>query len=883
MRKFDPADYETQVVRPLRGLAQLPDDLLTRYVIDLGMSDAQLAERIRQVRGYWAKKARFDTNVGMVCKAFIRAHNELEAAHGDQLSTIRWWQQWQARRSAARRPEIGQLAATLRAAFGEIAMITPDQLGAEAAAYPGLTGAEITEATRAAGLTVLGSDQLPPLPRRSGLSPGSYAALRQRLSDAGLRSVPALLLGDLRSFRIIDRFSATPPQPGGLSAESIVAARERLSRAPDTPANRAAKEAIGLLDTAVARGADLRTLTLFHLLEPVRAGRAQPSGLLRQLVGAGLDRGEAGRIVLSLLADNSITTVDPLDTVQQLLAEGKLSAAQKAGAALTGEGATVARKLVREQTERVLQLRTMASQDLAAGREEHAALRLREAVGLASDQSELAAELARLPLPPVLEVLAQAEGSGVRLGWRIPPSHGSSTQYRVVRRLGRAPAGPADGRVLATTSALALDDPAPPVDRPVCYAVFASHGAGVWSRPAVAEIRVVPPVSDVQATGERDAITVRWQAHPDVLAVRAWRRIGFAGPAPGQPLPVANNSTRDTEVTDGVEYVYSIVAVYRSADRDHEITAPVVLVRAATRPDLAAVTDLRVESAGTGAESRVQAAWQQPVGAEVVLRRGGTVPPWPVGERVSTADIAAYGWELPGAPVPRDGWMTLTAAVPPGPSVYVPFTIDRHGGIRGREVVFGLAQPVRLLRAERFGSELLLTWVWPEEITIAEVGWPDGGRRITHRQYRDEGGCRVPLGSQAADVQVRTVLRVGAERFRSVPVTIRISRERPRLSYTLERRGSRFTGGMRCIVCFDSSQWVRCTVLVVAAEGHNMPPSASAGRLLLSSDEIISPDAQRMLEIPLPRLRRPYWVRCFIADEDDVLLVDPPLSQLKVY
>lgn len=704
MTRFDPAEYETHVVRPLRGLAQLPDDLIARYAIDLGMHDAQVADRIRQVRAYWAKKARFDTNAGMVCKAFIRAHTKLEAEHGDQLNTVRWWQQWHEQRS----PEIDQLV----------------------------------------------------------------------------------------------------PTPGAPS--------------DDTPE-----------------------------------------------------------------VDGPSAVVDPVDAVKQLLVDGKLMAAQKASAAFNGEDAVTAAEFVREQTERVAQLRTAANADLAAGREERAALQLRQAVELASDLPELAAELARLPLAPVLGLTAQPEGSGVRLGWRASPSHGESTQYRVVRRTGRPPASPTDGQIIANTSTLALDDPAPPVGCAVFYAVFAGPGVEVWSRPAVEEISVVPPVSHLQATGERDAIILEWQAHPEVVAVRVWRKIGFAAQEHGKPLEVANSSIRDTEVEDGVEYVYSVVAVYRCADRDDEITAAPALVRAATRPDLAAVTELRVHSVGTATDLRVQVAWRQPIGAEVVLRRDVRAPSWPVGERVSTSEIASYGRELSGAPILQDGWMTLTATVPAGPSVYVPFTIDRYGGIRGREAAFGLAQPVRQLRGERFGSTVLLSWGWPDEVTVAEVGWPGGSRRITRQQYDDEGGCHIPLSSQAAGIEVLTVVRATNQEARSTPATIQISGEQPRLSYTLQRRGSRLTGGVRCVVVrLASSQYVQCTVLVVVAEGHNMPLTAAEGRVLDERYESIVPGVEQVWEVRLPRLRRPYWVRCFVADDDKVQdkvqLVDPPLSQLKV-
>jgi len=186
MTPFDQASYEERVVRPLRGLAQLPDDLLSRYAIDLGMDDAQVRERVRQVRAYWAKKARFTTTVGMVCKAFIRAHDDLEAVPGGQLTTIRWWREWARQRAATRRPEIDQLAATLRTALGDIGMIAARQLGAEAAAYPNLGGSEIDEAVRSAGLTSQRTRDGPSAPIRCGAPAGTSNSSGMEKTTSGV-------------------------------------------------------------------------------------------------------------------------------------------------------------------------------------------------------------------------------------------------------------------------------------------------------------------------------------------------------------------------------------------------------------------------------------------------------------------------------------------------------------------------------------------------------------------------------------------------------------------------------------------------------------------------------------------------------------------------
>lgn len=55
---FDPRAYEAQVLKPLRKrLPHLPDELLTRYAVDLTMDSAALRGRIDSVVRLWNKAA----------------------------------------------------------------------------------------------------------------------------------------------------------------------------------------------------------------------------------------------------------------------------------------------------------------------------------------------------------------------------------------------------------------------------------------------------------------------------------------------------------------------------------------------------------------------------------------------------------------------------------------------------------------------------------------------------------------------------------------------------------------------------------------------------------------------------------------------------------
>jgi hypothetical protein len=45
---------------------------------------------------------------------------------------------------------------------------------------------------------------------------------------------------------------------------------------------------------------------------------------------------------------------------------------------------------------------------------------------------------------------------------------------------------------------------------------------------------------------------------------------------------------------------------------------------------------------------------------------------------------------------------------------------------------------------------------------------------------------------------------------------------------------------------------------------------------------VIDPATPVVLEAPVPRLPKPYWLRCFLAEPAPAQLLDPPLRQLKV-
>jgi hypothetical protein len=918
---FDPRSYEDQVLKPLRRrLPHLPDDLLTRYAIDLTMDSTALSERIASVVRLWNKTAMQAGPTGLVCQQLLREHDELERNGVAGLRNPQWWQTWARARHQQLDSDIAELAILLRTSLGELGVITHNQLRAAAAAHPALGDTEIEAASKAAGLRIVEPVKLP---TEAGMS-GRFESLTTKLLAAGIDSIPRLLFPDLSSFGLLGGFTLTPADGDAALSQRLAEKRAaHLDTMPDNPRTRAQREAVGILVNAAKGGTDLTALALFHLLGDVRekhAHGAQPRTLFALLTRRGLHSDDAGRVVVSVLAESASRSLkfgsqkfgsqkfgpansgpEPLAAVIDLLSGGKLLAAHQLTATLAGPVGEKAREAVRGQREQVDNLRRDAAENLRTGRDEQARRQLREALRLARDLPELATELAAVPAAPVATVTANPDGVGVHLTWRPAPDHDDATTYRVIRRENRPPAGVDDGHeILAgsghSTTSYSINDKAPPVGRPVHYAVFAravssqagSPRAGPWSLPACAAVQVVPPVTDVVIEGGRDLITGRWRIHPGVAVVEVRRtavgelQADISGER-GEPVTVQRNrGFCDETAVEGVAYFYTLTACYPHPDGTGVLRSAPVVVRGAIRPEGRPVAALTA-TATLGTDLAVRLSWSQRPGSETVIRRSSRPCPWEYGQVVALAELAGYGDELDGTFTAKGESMTLLALLPPGRSYCVPFTLDIDGAIRGQDAIVDLADPVHRLRAQRFGDDIRITWCWPEAVSAAQVQWAGGSRRITVAQYRDEGGCQLRGVPMVSRVEVGAVLLSDSGECRSATTSVLVEERTPQLTYQLRRRGTRLTGGVRCVVTLSSAQPVPgVTIIIVAAPGHAMPSSPEAGVELLRQRVAIDPATPVVLEAPVPRLPKPYWLRCFLAEGAPVALLDPPLRQLKV-
>jgi hypothetical protein len=899
---FDAKEYEERVLKPLRRRSGgLPDDLLLLYDMDPAMSGAQIEERLRKVRSVWTQRSGGVTATAKICQLLLSADAERKQKIGASMTDPAWWSRQAASRDQAAAAAMAGLTADLKAAYGSFGLVTTEQ-AQTIGRHAGLSPAQVTVAVGNAGLREVPAVVVP---SPSLLSRGNLRTLREKLAVCGAPTVVHLLHPDLAgSFRLATGF-AVPGKPGARLDDALLREQTKAAEAAaDSPAVRARKEVLGLLRTLLSeKGAQPATVALAVIVDELREQRAAglpPASLASTGQRRGLAKDDAAVLVASLLSAEAGGPARPgADHVRDLLAEGKLREARALLIALPTdiEGRDDVSKQLAEAESRVQRLIADARAAIAGGREDEAERLLADAAALSTDDETIVALWGALPPVPPRDLALRVHGSTVELGWRAASTVRPGVRYRVRRAPQRVPVHQDDGDLVDETESTNATDTTPPSARSLRYAVFATVDGTVWSRASAGpEIIVVPPVSGVVVHARAQEIELEWDTQPGAT-VRVRRSGGVSGgaAAPGRRITTASGGCVDRDVETGSTYRYAIVARYPRADGAGTLDSEPVEVEATAQAEPLPVVDLAVGLLADGTGTRVELTWSTagPGSADAIIRRGSAMPSWEPGARIPAAGAQAFGREVQGVRRIVDGQVRLVTEAPTGRAVYVPFSGDATSVIVGVPRPLSIIEPVSRLQSRRHADHVVASWVWPPDTSLAQVNWRsadgDGDRLITLTQYHAEGGCRIPAGPGAVEIDVvaRTTGQLGA----SAPSVRTSVAGRPvRLTYTIDRlpglRG-RTARRTRVVTVSGAARCEGIRLVVIAAPGSVMPLRPDAARrtvLADRSDVVIGTGHTEVIEVEVPpTMRRPYWLRCFLLEPAaGVTLVDPPADTMKV-
>jgi hypothetical protein len=132
--------------------------------------------------------------------------------------------------------------------------------------------------------------------------------------------------------------------------------------------------------------------------------------------------------------------------------------------------------------------------------------------------------------------------------------------------------------------------------------------------------------------------------------------------------------------------------------------------------------------------------------------------------------------------------MTCEVRLPQTRTFVTAITVGEAQAVVGQTVDLTRDAPVRNLSARRFGPEVRLTWLWPEEAASAYVAWQPSAvvedphrspvareqRNCSRRGYEAEGGFTAAMGYAAQRVEVWAVISETGEEHVTAPAEIEV-------------------------------------------------------------------------------------------------------------
>lgn len=847
---FDEQRYVREVLEPARLAGnQPPDDLRVRYALAEPLVAREVADSVKRVRMCWRKsrgQLRFRRLIDRLEGEHLKLAPLFERAALGDLAPLRAELTTAAERAGQRRAELRH---RLLDAAGEMRMLAPGDLRE--------IGGEAAEMAREIGIEIREPDILPTTPPYAG-----YPRARDALDALGVRHLREFLTGEARAGRVLDAVPDLRPAVRHVS--------EQWSRRPHD-GNRTNADTV--LVALKGAGERLGELILYDVVVRLRERyqqRASQGGLLRfTTAGLGVDDDDARRLVFAVLRETA-TPGGLAARLRDLIDAGEIHAAAElaavAGAAeLTGDA-----EILAAEARRRITAATALRQEAAAlvlSDPDAAWLRLADALRLVGDLPGAVDLQAGLPPRAPGRVEAVTEGAEVALSWPLTPSRVGEIRYAVTRCLGRVPRHPGDGEALECGDGFARDL-APPLNAPLFYAVFAVRGRAASAPAVTGPLHVRPEPAEVFLSATDGVVAARWTCPPAAARVLVTRD--------GTPIPAERGGFRDEAVGNGTTYHYRIAAAYLSAD-GREIITPGVHVAAtpSARPDPVDEIDVEQDPAG-----HLVVTYDEPGHGQVEMVAMNGPPPWPAGTTIAVEDVHRAGRVLRTTPVPGG------VAVRTGPGVLVAVSVSGDVATIGAHREHVNLTPPRELVTQRRGEVITLGFDWPPDVTEVEVRWWSGDgeahrRPIGRAGYDAHGGVRLASpGGAAVTIEVAATATVYGRRVIGTPVRTLVP-ARTIVGYELRRpllRGP-------LVITLTSAAPVRLGRLVLVARSGPLPQRPADGETVMSWDDVeVGPPSAHgtaRLRAPVPRLGRPFWLRCF-AEDATIELRDPPVRQLRV-
>ena len=178
-----------------------------------------------------------------------------------------------------------------------------------------------------------------------------------------------------------------------------------------------------------------------------------------------------------------------------------------------------------------------------------------------------------------------------------------------------------------------------------------------------------------------------------------------------------------------------------------------------------------------------------------------------------------------------------------------------------------------------------MSWRWPRDDCRVEVAWTSGDQRgsarISRPEYNRNGGMRLSVGPGAARIRLSSIVESAEGRWSSPEVVLQLDGAGHSAGYRM-LWPTRLIGRGPLRIEFTADTATRGQVVVVHAQsGPYLPQRRDDSYVVQRISLDIPADEPQLVAVPIPKLPKPYWVRCFAETPETLTLTDPPSDTLK--
>jgi hypothetical protein len=498
------------------------------------------------------------------------------------------------------------------------------------------------------------------------------------------------------------------------------------------------------------------------------------------------------------------------------------------------------------------------------------------ALGVAADCVEAQRELDKLPPEPPTQVEAAVDGTAVNVRWTASPTQGVT--YEIART-------GADELVVGTTENLTIADLGAPSGALVEYRVAALRGrarSAIVSTPRLVAAHEVGDLTVISGDGE---VHLSWTANSAAGRVRVHRHEDGCD-ADVEVLADAAGLT-DGDVLNGRRYTYTVQVEYAVAGEIVRTPGQAMFAAPAERP-----LPLRHLNA-SGGPNGVRVDFQSPAAGTVVVLRCDGDPELELGAELDPAELSRIGRRL------KVTGSTATDDDPPsGRCFYQALTVAAGVAVAGTCRSFVSLPLIENVSAQPNGSEVRVTWTWPDQIKLARVVWrtdrlpagpedPDAAA-LDYRigEYKDRGGCSIETGESASlFVAVYPAARIDGEvAFGSGGKGSRDAvrqKQKTAVRYAVRRAG-RLNNKRLEIEVNEPVEGDLPELVLVGREGEILPRTTADGTVLA---RLGGSEGDRTSTLELRGLSRPIALRLFLGSAgaaSGYVLFDPMADDLMI-